>query len=120
MPSRKRSRRRLPWSRLCKPVTRSSRSAGCVRSEASVSMRSLEGCSVMNQQSHPSDNVLSGLPAELLGSLFAKGRSVPLAGDQTLFLPGDAPDGCYRVDEGLLKVSVVTSAGGERILAILG
>jgi CRP/FNR family transcriptional regulator, cyclic AMP receptor protein len=69
---------------------------------------------------HPSDNVLTGLPADLLGSLFAKGRSVSLAADQTLFLPGDPPDGCYRVDEGLLKVCVVTSAGGERILAILG
>jgi CRP-like cAMP-binding protein len=37
-----------------------------------------------------------------------------------LFLAGDAGDGCYRVDEGLLKVSIVSSSGGERILAILG
>jgi CRP-like cAMP-binding protein len=74
----------------------------------------------MNEKPHPADNVLSGLPAELLGSLFGKGRSLPLAADQTLFLPGDPPDGCYRVDEGLLKVAVVTPAGGERILAILG
>jgi CRP-like cAMP-binding protein len=37
-----------------------------------------------------------------------------------LFLSGDAGDGCYRVDEGLLKVSVVAPAGGERILAVLG
>jgi CRP/FNR family transcriptional regulator, cyclic AMP receptor protein len=74
----------------------------------------------MNQQPHPSDNVLSALPADLLGSLFAKGRAVALASDQILFLPGDPPDGCYRVDEGLLKVCVVTPAGGERILAILG
>jgi CRP/FNR family transcriptional regulator, cyclic AMP receptor protein len=74
----------------------------------------------MDQQPHPSDNLLTGLPADLLGSLFAKGRSVSLASDQTLFLPGDPPEGCYRVDEGLLKVCVVTPAGGERILAILG
>jgi len=74
----------------------------------------------MNQKPHPSDNVLSGLPAKLLSGLFAKGRALALAADQTLFLPGDPPDGCYRVDEGLLKVAVVTPAGGERILAILG
>jgi CRP-like cAMP-binding protein len=74
----------------------------------------------MKQQPHPSDHVLSALPADLLGSLFAKGRAVTLASDQVLFLPGDPPDGCYRVDEGLLKVCVVTPAGGERILAILG
>src|ERR1700719_792203 len=74
----------------------------------------------MNQQPHPSDNVLSALPADLLGSLFAKGRAVALASDQVLFLPGDPPDGCYRVDEGLLKVCVVTPAGGERIVAVLG
>jgi CRP/FNR family transcriptional regulator, cyclic AMP receptor protein len=29
-------------------------------------------------------------------------------------------DGCYRVDDGLLKVAMVTPAGSERILAFLG
>jgi CRP/FNR family cyclic AMP-dependent transcriptional regulator len=67
-----------------------------------------------------SDNLLSALSADLLTGLFAKGRALSLAPDQTLFLPGDPPDGCYRVDEGLLKVSVSTAAGNERILAILG
>ena len=37
-----------------------------------------------------------------------------------VFLAGDAGDGCYRVEEGLLKVSVVAAGGDERILAILG
>ena len=68
----------------------------------------------------PGDDVLSALPAKLLSELFAKGRMVALAADQSLFLPGDPSDGCYRVDEGLLKVSVIAAAGGERILAILG
>jgi len=66
------------------------------------------------------DDVLSALPEKLFSELFAKGRTVSLAADQTLFLPGDASDGCYRLDEGLLKVSVIAAAGGERILAILG
>jgi CRP-like cAMP-binding protein len=68
----------------------------------------------------PRDDILSALPAKLLSELFSRGRIVSLSADQSLFLPGDASDGCYRVDEGLLKVSVIAAAGGERILAILG
>ena len=37
-----------------------------------------------------------------------------------LFLAGDAGDGCYRIEKGLLKVSMVSSSGAERILSILG
>src|SRR5579859_1721067 len=65
-------------------------------------------------------HVLSALPTKLVSNLFAKGRPISLAADQTLFLAGDASDGCYRVDEGLLKVTIIAAAGGERILAILG
>jgi CRP/FNR family transcriptional regulator, cyclic AMP receptor protein len=43
-----------------------------------------------------------------------------LAADQTLFMAGDEGDGCYRVEDGLLKASVAAPNGGERILAILG
>jgi CRP/FNR family transcriptional regulator, cyclic AMP receptor protein len=74
----------------------------------------------MATQPPPADDVLSALPAKLSADLFAKGRTISLAADQTLFLPGDPSDGCYRVDDGLLKVSVIGAAGGERILAILG
>jgi CRP-like cAMP-binding protein len=65
-------------------------------------------------------HLLHGLPAELLSGLFAKGRVQSIATDQVLFLSGDAGDGCYRIDEGLLRVSVVAPNGSERILAILG
>jgi CRP/FNR family cyclic AMP-dependent transcriptional regulator len=65
-------------------------------------------------------NLLTSLPEELQRSLFNKGRTATLAADQTLFLAGDAGDGCYRIDEGLLKVSVVAPTGSERILSILG
>ena len=70
-------------------------------------------------QPRPTD-VISALPAELTSRLFAKTRLVSLAADETLFLAGDAGDGCYRVDEGLLKASILSPAGGERILAIFG
>ena len=68
----------------------------------------------------PHDNLLSVLPPELAAALFATARPHRLKADQTLFTAGDPGDGCYRVEQGLLKVSVVSPSGGERILAILG
>lgn len=65
-------------------------------------------------------HLLSGLPEPVSAELFGKARSVPLAADEVLFLEGDPGDGCYRVEQGLLKVSVISSTGGERILSILG
>jgi hypothetical protein len=64
--------------------------------------------------------MLSALPAEMSSQLFAKARTVSLAADATLFHAGDAGDGCYRVDDGLLKASMLSPTGGERILAIFG
>ena len=63
---------------------------------------------------------LATLPTELSPHLFAKARSLSLAASQTLFVAGDDGDGCYRVEEGLLKASISVATGGERILAILG
>jgi CRP-like cAMP-binding protein len=68
----------------------------------------------------PPDSVLSDLPAELSRGLFAKAHHQSVAAEQMVFMAGDAGDGCYRVEEGLLKVSVLGSGGEERILAILG
>jgi CRP/FNR family transcriptional regulator, cyclic AMP receptor protein len=70
-------------------------------------------------QPRPTD-VLSALPAEMSARLFSRARPVPLSADETLFLAGDAGDGCYRVDDGLLKASILSPAGSERILAIFG
>jgi CRP-like cAMP-binding protein len=44
----------------------------------------------------------------------------PLRANKVLFHAGDPGDGCYRVDEGLLKVVMVSRTGSERILAFLG
>src|SRR5438046_8912877 len=66
------------------------------------------------------ESLLAALPAELSQSLFAKARPLSLKAEQTLFVAGDEGDGCYRVEEGLLKASVAAPAGGERIRAILG
>ncbi len=68
----------------------------------------------------PPTDVLSALPTELTAPLFAKARVVSLAANETLFLAGDSGDGCYRVEDGLLKASILSPSGGERILAIFG
>jgi CRP/FNR family transcriptional regulator, cyclic AMP receptor protein len=66
------------------------------------------------------ESLLATLPTELSHSLFARARPVSLAAAQTLFVAGDEGNGCYRVEEGLLKASIAAPAGGERILAVLG
>jgi CRP-like cAMP-binding protein len=73
----------------------------------------------MPKPSPAATDLLSALPSGLLSGLFAKARPSSLTADQVLFISGDEGDGCYRVDDGLLKVSVVAPAG-ERILAVLG
>jgi CRP/FNR family transcriptional regulator, cyclic AMP receptor protein len=65
-------------------------------------------------------SLLSGLPEDLGKNLFASAKPVRLRSEQVLFLAGEAGDGCYRVDEGLLKVTMVSRSGAERILAFLG
>lgn len=67
-----------------------------------------------------SADLLSDLPDRLSAGLLANAKPVNLAAEQTLFMAGDPGDGCYRVNDGLLKVSIASPMGAERILAILG
>jgi CRP-like cAMP-binding protein len=71
-----------------------------------------------NTRTGPS--LLSGLPEHLSANLFASAKPMRLAADEVLFLAGDPGEGCYRIDEGLLKVMMVSRSGTERILAFLG
>jgi CRP/FNR family transcriptional regulator, cyclic AMP receptor protein len=64
--------------------------------------------------------LLSGLPAPLSTKLFANAKLVRLAAGEILFRAGASDDGCYRVEDGLLKVTIVSGAGAERILTFLG
>jgi CRP-like cAMP-binding protein len=52
--------------------------------------------------------------------LFATAEVVRLPAGQVLFRAGDSSDGCYHIDDGLLKVTMVSNSGTERILAFLG
>src|SRR5262249_42460852 len=64
--------------------------------------------------------LLWGLPEHLSRDLFKGATPVRLRVDQILFHAGDAGDGCYRVDDGLLKVNMLSPSGNERILCFLG
>ncbi len=64
--------------------------------------------------------MLSDLPDSVSADLLASATPRHLTAGEILFLAGDPGDGLYRLDEGLLKVSIASSSGGERILAILG
>jgi len=63
--------------------------------------------------------LLSELPARLSTELFAGAELVRLRAGRVLFRAGDSGNGCYRVEDGLLKVTMVSSSGAERILAFL-
>jgi len=65
-------------------------------------------------------NLFSVFPETLSEKLFAHAQHKKLAADEVLFLAGDPGDGCYRLEQGLLKVSMIAASGAERILAIVG
>jgi len=65
-------------------------------------------------------SLLSGLPEHLSAALFTRAKPMRLNTNKVLFLAGDAGDGCYRVESGLLKVTMVSRTGNERIFAFLG
>jgi CRP-like cAMP-binding protein len=68
----------------------------------------------------PSYGLLSGLPKELSTVLFSGAKQIRLNADDVLFLAGAAGDNWYRIEDGLLKVSLVSRTGSERILAFFG
>ena len=64
-----------------------------------------------------------GAPAALsaqLFKLFDVAQVHQLTAGGVLFAAGDAGDGCYLLDKGLLKVTVTFTGGEERIVAVLG
>ena len=65
-------------------------------------------------------SLLSELQEHLSADLFASATLVRPAADEALFLAGDAGNGCYRVEDGLIKVTMMSRGGVERILAFLG
>jgi CRP/FNR family cyclic AMP-dependent transcriptional regulator len=60
------------------------------------------------------------IPDDLVTELFAAAVPARLKAGDSLFQAGDVGDGCYRVEEGLLKVTIASRSGSERILTFLG
>jgi CRP/FNR family transcriptional regulator, cyclic AMP receptor protein len=65
-------------------------------------------------------SILPHLPAQFSGHLWTTAGTQRLAEREVLFQAGDVAEGCYRLEEGLLKVCIGSSQGDERILTILG
>jgi CRP/FNR family cyclic AMP-dependent transcriptional regulator len=75
---------------------------------------------VMALLTRTNPSLLSELPEHLSANLFNSATRMKLKADAVLFMSGDVGDGCYRIDDGLLKVTMVSRSGTERILAFLG
>ncbi len=74
----------------------------------------------MMTSTRPGPSLLAALPGRLATDLFTGAKTVRLDADEVLFLADDPGDGCYRIEDGLLKVTMVSRSGSERILAFLG
>src|SRR5262249_47057590 len=64
--------------------------------------------------------ILPRLPQSLAVQLFAGATPHHLKAGEALFMVGGSGDGCYRLEQGLLKVVITSPRGDNRILAVLG
>src|SRR5262245_53020760 len=71
-------------------------------------------------QTRPTANMLADLPKSTLAHLFGKAPIRNFSGGEILFAAGDPGDGCYRLEQGLLKIVATSPQAEERIVAILG
>ncbi len=68
------------------------------------------------------ERLLSALftrPPSLGRNVFSSATSLRINADQVLFVAGDAGNGCYRVEDGLLKVTMVSRFGNERLRTVI-
>ena len=65
-------------------------------------------------------NILDGAPKGLIDQLFAGSDTRRLASNSVLFRAGEPGDGCYRLEQGLVKVVIASPLGEERILTVFG
>ena len=68
----------------------------------------------------PGPSLLAALPGRLATDLFTGAKPVRLDADEVLFLADDPATAVIRIEDGLLKVTMVSRSGSERILAFLG
>jgi CRP-like cAMP-binding protein len=63
--------------------------------------------------------ILAGLPTALSSRLFAAATPHHVRAGEALFRAGDKGDGCYRLQKGLLKVTIISPEGEELILSFI-
>jgi len=63
--------------------------------------------------------ILPALPGALSSLLFASAAPHLVRADEVLFRVGDAGDGCYRLENGLLKILVTSPEGEELIISFI-
>src|SRR5262249_1813933 len=61
-----------------------------------------------------SSMILSSLPPQMTAQLFACASKCAAKAGEALFVAGDRGDGCYRVEQGLVKITVTSDRGEER------
>jgi len=67
-----------------------------------------------------SHNLLASLPRQFSSQLLERAPVISLRKGETLFESGALGDGCYWLEQGVLKVTITSDQGEERILAVLG
>ena len=68
----------------------------------------------------PTQGALLGLPRAFAARLLEKATTVILEEGQVLCERGDPGDGCYWLQQGVLKVVLRSPSGDQRIVAVLG
>jgi CRP/FNR family transcriptional regulator len=64
--------------------------------------------------------ILSRLPPQMTAQLFDSALRHAAKAGEALFVAGDRGDGCYRVEQGVVKITVTSDRGEERIIALVG
>src|SRR5260370_40617232 len=67
-----------------------------------------------------SRSILAALPTDLSTRLCAGASPHGVGAGEPLFHAGDPPDGCYRLETGLLKFSVDSQDGERLVIGFLG
>src|SRR5260370_29388014 len=67
-----------------------------------------------------SRSILAALPTDLSTRLCAGASPHGVGAGEPLFHAGDPPDGCYRLETGLLKLSVDSQDGERLVIGFLG
>src|SRR4051794_37880331 len=63
--------------------------------------------------------IMASLPAHLSARLFASAVPHRVRAGEGLFRAGDTGDGCYRLEQGLLKITVMSPQGEELIISFI-